>query len=249
MTPEEERERTRTLLDKMGKHVAMAAFLLPEPTTPRDVINNGTISLLELPSGKYLVTNYHVWDGYLAKKLEVPGLRLVLMGEGYGRPVDVSTAELVDGDEGIDLAVLRFEANDVIESVGKSFYLPKRWPMEAPVEGDDVAFVGFPGNRRFPNDDYLSFESFLIAMKVTSVSDRKFWLRYENPEPFIQKFSSRPMDEFRWGGMSGSMGYRLDPDEMKFYVSGFLHAAGEGLSASFFAARSDLIQDDGTIRR
>lgn len=171
MTPEEERERTKILLEKMGKHVAMAAFLLPEPATPRDVINNGTISLLEFPSGKYLVTNHHVWDGYIAKKLEVPGLRLALMGEGYGRPVDISTAELVDGDAGVDLAVLRFEANDVIESVGKSFYVPKRWPMDTPEEGDDVAFVGFPGNRRFPNDGYLSFESVLIAMKVTSVSD------------------------------------------------------------------------------
>ena len=249
MPPEEQRVRTKILLERMSKHVAMAAFLLPVTDTTIEVINNRTISLIELPSGKYMITNYHVWDGYLAMKLESPGLRIALTGEGYSRPVDISSAELIDGDEGIDLAVLQFEANDLIESVGNSFYMPKRWPMDATVEGDEVAFVGFPGNRWFPNDNYLVFESFLMATKVTTVSDKKFRLGFENPEPFIEQFSTRPMEEFRWGGMSGSMVYRLDPDEMKFYVSGFLHAASEGLSASFFAARADLIQEDGTIRR
>ncbi len=249
MTPEEERERSRQLLEKMGRHVAMATFVGAEPATPRDVTNNGTMSFLELPSGKFLVTNFHVWDAFREERKKVPGLRLAVTGDGFERPVVVSDAELVDEDEGLDLAVLRFEANDVIESVGKSFYKQKRWPLDTAKEGDDVALVGFPGNRKRPTETYLGFESVLLGLKVESVSDRKVRLRFLNPEPTVHWFSPRPVTEFRWGGMSGSMVYRLDPDLMQFFVTGFLHAAGEGLDAVFYMGRADAIQEDGRIRR
>jgi hypothetical protein len=248
MTPEEERERTRILLEKMGRHVSMIAFVLPEPATPHDVINNGTVSFLSLPKGKFLVTNHHVWHTYCDDRRSTPGLRLAVMGEGFRRPVDVSSAELVDSDAGIDLAVLRFQHPDLIEQIGKSFYEPKRWPLDVGQAGDDVAFVGFPGKRSHPTDEALRFESVLLSPKVLSVSDRKLLLQFENPNPLIHVFSSRPIDEFTWGGMSGSMVYRLDPSLNQFFVTGFLHAAGEGLQGSFFASRADLLLDDGTIK-
>lgn len=240
---------TVDLLTKMGRHVAMAAFVLPEPATPHGVVNNGTASFLELPGGKFIVTNHHVWDAYEQQRSETPGLRLAVMGEGYTQPVDISTAELVDSDEGMDLAVLKFEATDVIESVGKSFHVPKRWPLTVAAEGEDVVLVGFPGHRKEPTTEFLRFESFLLGLKVLAVSDRKYLLGFTNPEPIIQQFTPRPMEKFVWGGMSGSMAYRLDLETNQFHVAGFLHAAGEGLQASFFAGRADCLREDGTIRR
>jgi hypothetical protein len=249
MTPEEERTKTKELLTKMERHVAMAAFVVPEPATPYSVINNGTASFLELPKGKFIITNYHIWDAFQQQRREVPGLRLAVMGEGYCRPVDITTAKLVDEDEGLDLAVLQFEANDVIEAVGKKFYVPKQWPLCPADDGGDMVVVGYPGNRKEPTQDYLRFESFLLGLTVLSVSDRKYMLGFVNPNPAIQQFSSRPIDAFTWGGMSGSMAYRLDLETNQFHVAGFLHAAGEGLQASFFAGRADVLQDDGKIRR
>jgi len=249
MTPEEERAKTKELLTKMERHVAMAAFIRPEPATPHSVINNGTASFLELPRGKFIITNHHVWDAYQEQRREVPGLRLAVMGAGYCRPVDISTAHLVDADEGLDLAVLRFEANDVIESVGKRFYIPKKWPLSSANDGDDVVAVGFPGHRKEPTSEFLRFESFLLGLKVLAVSDRKYMLGFVNPEPTIQQFSTRPLEKFVWGGISGSMVFRLDLETNQFHVVGFLHAAGEGLQASFFAGRADALQEDGTIRR
>ena len=242
------RAATKQLQKKMAQHVAIAAFVLPEPTDPSGVINNGTISLLQTPKEKLLVTNHHVWNGFLDKRAEIPGLRLAIMGEGLNRPVDISTAELVDEDEGYDLAILRFEANDVIESIGKKFYKPKRWPLDDAIEGEDVAVVGFPGNRTDSKEWYLHFESVLLNLKVASVSDRKLLLAFQNPTPEIICFSQRPIDEFKWGGMSGSMVYRLDSDSMQFFVSGVLHGAGEGLDGSFFMSKASVIQEDGTIR-
>jgi hypothetical protein len=249
MMPEEERERTKVLLTRMCPYVGMAAFVKAEPATPMDVANNGTISFLELPGGKVLVTSYHVWEHYDLEREKLPGLRLVVLGAGYERPVDVSGAVLVDQDSDLDLAILRFDATDVIESVGKAFYKPMRWPLDRANEGDDVALVGFPGNRKRATGDYLRFESVLLALKVLSVSDRKLLLGFSNPDPTVHWFSSLPIDDFRWGGMSGSMVYRLDPEAHRFFVTGFLHAAGEGLRASFFASRADTIQRDGTLRR
>ena len=249
MTPEEERAKAADMMIKMGRHVAMAAFVLPEPTTPEGVIYNGTVSFLELPGGKFILTNHHVWDEFVRPLRETPGLRLVVMGEGYCRPVDISTAELVDSDESMDLAVLRFEANDVIESVGKRFYVPKRWPLDAACKGDDVIALGFPGNRKDPTAGYLHFDSVMINLKVLSVSDRKYMLGFTNPHPIIHQFSPRPLDQVRWGGVSGSMVYRHDLETNQFHVIGVLRAAGDGLHGSFFAGRADFLRDDGTIRR
>lgn len=84
---------------------------------------------------------------------------------------------------------------------------------------------------------------------MLAVSDRNCHLGFTNPEPIIQRFSPRPLEKFVWGGMSGSMAYRLDLETNQFHVAGFLHAAGEGLQASFFAGRADRLREDGTIRR
>lgn len=247
MSPEEERERIRVLLEKMGRHVAMVAFVLPEPATPHDVTNSGTVSFLSLPKGKFIITNHHVWDTYSHERNNTPGLRFAVMGNGFGRPLDLSSAELVDSDAGSDLAVLRFEHSEQIEEIGKAFYQPKRWPLDQGQVGDDVAFVGFPGMRRHATDEALRFESVLLNHKVLAVSDRKLRLSFENPEPLIHSFSSKPIAEFRWGGMSGSMVYRLDLSLNQFFVTGFFNAAGDGLHVSYYASRADLLLENGMI--
>lgn len=114
------------------------------------------------------------------------------MSEGLERPVDISSAELVDEDQGYDLAILRFEANDVIGSIGKTFYEPNRWPLDDTFEGEDVVVVGFPGNRKEAKEWYLHIESVMLNLKVVSVSDRKLWLVFQNPTPEVMCFSDRP---------------------------------------------------------
>ena len=226
----------------------MAAFVLPEPCGPEGVINNGTASLLELPKGKFIVTNEHVWDGYVETKLKHPGLRLVLMGQGICQPVDISSAELVDSDRDFDLAILRFERTDSIEGLGKTFYVPKHWPAKVASDGEEVVFAGFPGIRRRATHQYLRFESVMLSPNVESVADRKYLFRFSNPVPIVHKFSDGPDIEYAWGGMSGSMVYRLDPEDMKLDLTGFFCAAQGGLDGLFFATKA-LINDDGTINR
>jgi hypothetical protein len=249
MTPEEERQRTQALLTVMSRHVAMAAFVGPPPATPNDVKNNGTVSFVNLLGGKFLITNHHVWYGFKTFQESNAGARLAVTGEGRVPMVDITTVELVDEDAGLDLAILKYDRNEIIESAGNVFYVPKRWPLDTALDGDDVVVVGYPGKRRNPTQEELKFESVLLGLKILSVSDRKYMLGFTNPDPIVHVFSSRPIEQWLWGGMSGSMVYRLDLNSNQFYVTGFLHAAGEGLNTYFFASRADLINEDGTIRR
>jgi hypothetical protein len=212
MTNEQERELTRQLLCKMSKHVAMAGFVAPPARRATDVVNSGTVSLIDIRCGKVIVTNHHVWHGYCEEREKTDGLILAMFGEGLERPLNISSCELIDSDEGSDLAILRFAHPDFIESIGKSFYQPKRWPLDAPVSGDQVAFVGFPWNRRSATEDVFRHESVLLAPSVLAVNDRKMILAFNQQTLTKHEFSGRPVNELIWSGMSGSMVYRLDPD-------------------------------------
>ena len=247
MTAEQEKA-IQELTQRLSQHVAMVAFVSPGQQSLDTVVDNGTISLLNLPSGKFLVTSYHVWRSFVDMREDIPGSKLVLTGLGSSRPVDISDAELVDADDRIDLAVLKVEASDEIELVGKSFYVPKRFPLDVAVQDDETVLVGFPGNRREATAELLCLESVLLGLNVAGVTDRTLFLTFTNPKPTVHLFSSKPITEYRWGGMSGSMVYRYDPLLQHFFVTGFLHSATEGLCASFLASRADVIQADGTIR-
>jgi hypothetical protein len=249
MTPEEDRERTQAHLTAMSRHVALAAFVGPAPATANDVRTNGTVSFLELPAGKFIITDHHVWQGFKEFQDSTPGARLAVTGTGHVAMVDITSAELVDEDDGFDLAILKYDANEEIEKIGNAFYSPKRWPLDTAREEDDVVVVGYPGRRRNPTPEYLEFESVLLGLKVIAVSDRKYMFGFTNSNPIIHLFSNRPIEQWLWGGMSGSMVYRLDLNSNQYHVTGFLRAAGEGLNVSFYAGRADVLNENGTIRR
>jgi hypothetical protein len=93
----------------------------------------------------------------------------------------------------------------------------------------------------------LRHESIILWLHAEATSTRQTRLRFTNPNPEVIQLSSRPITEYRWGGMSGSLVYRHDPTENRFMACGILHSAGEGLDAIFYATHLDFIQPDGTI--
>ena len=50
--------------------------------------------------------------------------------------------------------------------------------------------------------------------------------------------------EYKWGGMSGSLVYRLDENDNLFKPCGIMHGARDGLDTAFFATHLDFIQED-----
>src|SRR5579872_1055388 len=256
MSDEEAHQLLRQRITKTSKRVAMVAFTRGDSSTPDGVDNNGTVSFIELSGGKVLVTNHHVWDTFRNCKVDDPTYRLALAGDGLAQPIDISDAVVVSESLELDLCVLSYPA-ERIEAVGKEFCRPLLWPPIRASDTEDVSVTGYPGMRRtveamlHPHLNQsirvLRHESVILYLHAEAVSARQARLRFTNPNPEIMWFSTRPITEFRWGGMSGSLVYRLDTAENRFVPCGILHAAGEGLDATFYATHLDFIRPDGTI--
>ena len=234
----------------------MLAFVSGDPPLPTGVDNNGTASFIELPGGKFIVTDHHVWSTFQDNRATDSTDRLLLTGQGFSQPVDVSDAGVVSEDRELDLCVLSYPA-DRIENMGKEFCNLTNWPPRRASENDDASVTGYPGMRRNAEEmqhpelnevvPILRHESILLYLRAEATSIRQTRLRFATPNPEIIQLSSRPITEYRWGGMSGSLVYRLDTTESRFFACGILHSAGEGLDAIFYATHLDFIQPDGTI--
>ena len=246
----------RIRIEQATRRVAMLAFLRDEPRSPAGVDNNGTVSFLHLPGGKFIVTNYHVWDHFRTERENDSTYQVALTGKGFSELLVISDAELISESRQLDLCVLKYPPGP-IELLGKEFCRPPQWPLARAEEGDDVSTTGFPGIRRTPDErphpledrlvPVLHHESVILYLHVEGVSNRQALFKFTNPTPEIFEMSSKPPKPYRWGGMSGSLVYRRDMSENRFFPCGILHGAGEGLDATFFATHLDFIQEDGTI--
>ena len=256
LTDEEANRLLRQRIIKASKRVAMLAFSRGEPSSPEEVNNNGTVSFIELPGGKFLVTNHHVWDTFRSCRANDATYKLALTGEGLVMPIDISDAVAVSESQELDLCVLSYPP-ERIEALGKEFCVPPSWPPARANDADDISMTGYPGMRRTVETmvhpqlnesiPVLWHESVILYLHADGVSSRQARLRFTNPNPEVMQLSNRPITEFRWGGMSGSLVYRLDPNQNRFLPCGILHAAGEGLDAIFYATHLDFIQPDGSI--
>jgi len=68
LTGEETRRLLQLRIEKTSRRVAMVAFVRGDPPSPEGADNNGMVSFLKLPGGKFLVTNHHVWDTFQAER-------------------------------------------------------------------------------------------------------------------------------------------------------------------------------------
>lgn len=257
ITDEDARRLLRERMSTAGRRVAMLAFVRGEPLSWAGLDNNGTVSFLSLPGGKFLVSNFHVWDEFDFGKKKDPTYRLLLLGEGLSAPIDISTADCVAKNEELDLCVLRYPPEE-IEAAGKEFYEFASWPPVRASNGEVTAVAGYPGARRFPDNvrhpdldevvSLLRHELVLLYPQVEATSDRQVRLRFSSANPETIQLSPRPITEYRWGGMSGSLVYRFDATSSRFFPCGILHSTvGDGNAALFVATYLGCIRSDGSL--
>lgn len=247
-------EAVRRYMENGGKHVAMVTFTRGD--TAADVDNNGTASFLHLPAGKFVVTNHHVYDQFRQQRSVDPTCRIALTGTGLCRPYDISDAELVSENERLDLCVLKVDER-VVEAMGKQFVEFRNWPPRSANDGENMIFIGFPGVRRtvesldHPENggsiDVLRHEAIVLCPTKEGTSDTGIRMAFTNPTTTIATFSAPPIGEFPWGGMSGSLVYRLDRETNKFLPCAILREAGESLQSPFYATNLNSIASDGSI--
>jgi hypothetical protein len=254
LSDEETRESLKKLMEKGGRRVAIAMCV--DGNEARDVFNNGTVSFVQIGNEKCILTNHHVWDAFQDYRKESQTCRLAIGGDRLAQPIDISDAIVIDIDADLDICVLRYPS-DRVENVGKE-YCSIPWPPRRASNGDDVVFCGFPGNRtkvsimqtpRSSVDQVFAHELVLLSMRVESVSERKLRMRFSEQKPEVHQLSKTPVQDFVWGGMSGSLVYRLDSEEKRLFPCAIFHSSSGGLDGVFCATHLDLINENGTLNR
>jgi hypothetical protein len=230
-------------------------------TYPREMIDNGTYSLIDTGQRRILVTCQHVWQAYLNYRAENPKAVLGLsLGEGDACIAFASPErQIIDADPELDLAVFDFEpsqirVNNTTVSHEKDWFPIRQWPISKLADGEYIALMGFPGKRIQKNGMLCTFTTQVVPLKVSGVGERQICILNEGEN--VEVFA----DIKGWlGGLSGSPAYTLSETGASlvgFVKSGFkpIDEAGHRDDNSVFAGALFLthacfLQRDGTLDR
>ena len=190
----------RALLKTAAGHVA-PFFFLPGTPAQGTTINNGSVFFLDCSQGAFAVTADHVYQAYLSRKEDDPGLQCRI-----GEVPFVPEERLIDRDPERDIATFRIEEQEVVRA-GKAVYnpSPECWPPEPPHQGQGVLFAGFSGcERRLIRDQEVEFGVCAAALVATSVNDRDIVCRLAR-ENWLETFGMDLSRERQFlGGLSGA---------------------------------------------
>jgi hypothetical protein len=132
---------------KFPLRFAKAAFFGDRPTKQKPQnVNHGTVTLLELSGRPIALTCSHVLDAYRS----IHGNQNVIFQIGdlefnpLERIIDESDSSKLDLVT-IDLKGLNLKELKGTEEIGSSFFTPVQWPPKSILQGEFVAFGGFPG--------------------------------------------------------------------------------------------------------
>ena len=214
MDNEEEEKKAKALAagalgEKLAKFPLLfskAAFFGRRPSAIRkSKVRNGTVTLVDLGEGPLALTCHHVIACF--RRIRKCTNKVVFqIGNVELDPLE----QLVDENARLDLAAIRLTHEQVTKitsegEIGSCVFTPAEWPPPMLVEGDFVAFGGFPGRLRVAaSSDELEFSSWSSgASKVCSVSEHQF-VSYFERDYWVQSFGSQYRMGLRaLGGMSG----------------------------------------------
>lgn len=217
----------------------------PGSTLPPDEEKNGTCALINTGKEKLFVTCHHVWDGWKIFQLKDPEAELWL-GLDDGVLLNLTNAETLDSDEGLDLAIIKADV-DHLQLRTKAFYQIQEWPIPLPKVGEVVALMGFTGTGRIPfGQCVIEWRSSFLGCCVSSVTERNITLAPERRDRknYDENWEEIPHGDV--GGMSGSPAWLLRDVGLPS-LAGFLY---EGRSSDdfIFLTPARYLQPDGTLR-
>jgi hypothetical protein len=197
-----------------------------------------------LNTGKALfaVTARHVFESYVEHARE----RNITCQIG-GMKFDPVSRLISMGSE-IDIVTFRITPNELAEL--RMNTMP--WPPFTPPEGNGVLVCGFPGYGRFAHKPGgVTFSCFSGLMRVDSISDRSIsMLRQANEELVDVLGVGHPGPNLDIGGTSGGpiAGVQKTPSGLLlWFISGVIVEGHQSFDI-IYAARADLINEDGTIK-
>lgn len=224
-------------------------LLLPNSETgPTNVIFSGSGTLIDTGTRRILVTCWHVWRRFKEIAQKCPKVRIG-MSRGIEREMaNITNLELIDKDEGLDLAILDAGDPDLIAGTRRRFLECSSWPPPRPKVGEFLHAMGYPGCERktAPDLENLQLVTCTVADFIVNVGDRNISIADE--ENIREVFGDRQslQEGFRMDGMSGCPAYVIrDSPELV----GIVYEANEALNGIVIAVHADFIMSDGRIDR
>ncbi len=208
------REDIETLQNAVQSWTAPVWFNQGLAALPETVTNSGSCGFVRSGASRFLITAWHVLEGFRATKRLHPGaVFAVNIGDGNTIALDkpVVIAEAPD----IDVATIDFPHLDrEIGRTTKSYFSLDTRPVVRAQVGEPATIVGFPGQGRRAFETFGVFEPFPIGMIVTNVSDRRIRLNDENDAVSFMRQGRVIEEGIALGGFSGSPAFGVTPDSI-----------------------------------
>ncbi|RYZ76736.1 MAG: hypothetical protein EOP06_31010 [Proteobacteria bacterium] len=237
-------------LEPFFRYVAQVSIVRSDKPPEEAIISSGTISMIETPERQFLVTNRHVYDGYMQARKTDKSVRLGLFGTGSAKALDISDLEILgDGGESYDLITLGAAPSDQLKEIGKEYW-KSAWPPARATTDDWAIAFGFPTEaRRYSENGLIQNRRRKIGSQVTGSGNNQFQISdYESARDYVSEEDlDIPSSELSHGGMSGCAVFLFNHEHLNPRLGGFLHSTSEGKDATLMVHHADLISPDGII--
>jgi hypothetical protein len=238
------------LMETLAAPFVAPVFILPRRDAPaREIITNGTITLVDTGTTRLYVTCKHVWDQYVEQRRRSPDVTIAVGLGNASRAIAFDDATLLDSSDDYDLATLSFPHTEYILRCHKRFAAVTPWPAANAQGGEFVFVVGYPGLHRVANesDPHCTFHSTVFADEVTSSSSRHFILA-DTHHQRSQTILCQGLPEFgELGGLSGAPAFVNRNGGA--VLCGFMYEGGVGTEAIVFIAHASHIDAEGRVGR
>ena len=244
----------KALMETAAKYVIPIFWLAARGGKPM-VIDNGSAFMLDCGEGPFVVTAYHVYQGYRASRERYPDAISMLGDVRF----DLD-ARHIASDPAYDVATFRICADDVSRlskyANGKAVLTgsQRSWPPAPPQVDRGVFFVGFPGDGRQMRPyrghsvveiDWLGYSALAVA---NGVSNTDITLIFDHEHDVDVGLRPEIPSDWALGGCSGApvLTFVEQNGIFSWRLGGVIYeASGVILKAS----RADCLNPDGTLNR
>jgi hypothetical protein len=221
------------------------------------VIDNGSFGLVGTSKKDLLVTCYHVWNGFLKKREQDPGLKLcACFDDRYPVPIctlpDGTDNEPIDKDEKLDIAVFDLEPFKAYCGEHKMCAILNSGPQIQIKEKDTVGIVGQPGRFRVEVEQGISFGREPYIGFISSISGYKYFMDFTRVMDFERNLLVKKWDRNNivTKGISGSPCFIILPNyQLSLIGIVTAHVGWDSVPDNFVqVTTSNCINEDGTLK-
>lgn len=216
------------------------------------VVNNGSFAYVATHQKILLVTNYHVWNDFLAARQKNPALKLCGCFDDK-TPVPFCTLpngtanKPLDQDKAMDIAT--FDMKPFESLIGpKNFFVPNHLPQSSVNVNDTVAIIGCPSKQRKDLGHSVLWGCQPYIGFVSQVQDFNIKVDFSKMMSLNRELTINPNDKSpATAGISGCPCFVFRQD-YEPYLIGFVTEHTIKFRNEVKITTSSCINEDGTLK-